>query len=104
MYEIIYIQELSAEYEFANLWYYHGIILMTLCCVYVQILSSCSLRLSPSGSLRLIHRSYAGGINEEFLTTKPGLKAKVLDGKRLSAQIQKEVRESVDQMTKVGKR
>ena len=72
--------------------------------LYVQVLSSCSLRLSPSVSLRPVQRSYAGGINEEFLTTKPGLKAKVLDGKRLSAQIQKEIRESVNQMTEVGKR
>ena len=78
-----------------------------LCCILnVQILSSCSLRQSPrtTSCLHLVQRSYAGGINEEFLTTKPGLKAKILDGKRLASQIQKEVRETVNQMTEVGKR
>ena len=72
--------------------------------VHVQVLSSCTLRQSPSSCLRLAWRSYAGGINEEFLTTKPGLKAKILDGKRLASQIQKEVGETVNQMTGVGKR
>lgn len=45
-----------------------------------------------------------GGINEEFLSTQPGVRAKVLDGKRLAGQIHKEIRDSVKEMAEGGKR
>ena len=58
--------------------------------------------------LRPAQRTYvnggSGGINEEFLSSQPGIRAKVLDGKRLAGQIQKEIRDDVKQMTGDGRR
>ena len=44
------------------------------------------------------------GINEDFLKTQPGLRAKVLDGKKLSGVIQNEIAAEVKGMVETGKK
>ena len=43
-------------------------------------------------------------LNEEFLVQKKGLKAKVLDGKKLAEAINKEVADEIKQMVANGQR
>ncbi len=49
-------------------------------------------------------RRYAHQLNEEFLVEKPGIKAKLFDGKKLANVINSEVGEEIKKMVAQGER
>ena len=49
-------------------------------------------------------RGYAHTLNPEFLVEKEGVRARVLDGKKLANTINKEIKEQIKEMVAAGKR
>ena len=49
-------------------------------------------------------RRLSGGINEEFLETRPGVRAKIVQGARIADSVKAEVASEVQAMVEAGKR
>ena len=56
-------------------------------------------------SCSLTHfRFLTTGSEEEFITTKPGIKAKIIDGKKVARSVRKDVKKEVDELVARGYR
>ena len=49
-------------------------------------------------------RGYAHQLNEQFLVQKEGLKAKLIDGKKMADTINKEIQQEIQKMVTDGNR
>lgn len=66
--------------------------------------SVATLQQQQPGNCRLQPRGYAHQLNPQFLVEREGLKARVLDGKKLANTIKGEIQEEIKKMLAEGKR